>query len=79
MRILLRFFKAFSNVLLNCKLKILIVADITMQKISFVYQQLIDIHATNQNTQLQYTRNSSRKPIPNRYSRNWLRESNCYK
>ena len=49
-----------------------------MQKISCVNQQLIDIHATSQNTQLQYTRNSSPKPIPNRYLRNWLRESKCY-
>ena len=44
---------------------------------SCVNQSLIDIHATHQNTQNQYTRNSLRKPIPNRHSRNWLREANC--
>ena len=41
-----------------------------MQKSSCVYPSLIDIHAITQNVQLQYTRNSTRKPTPNKYSRN---------
>ena len=45
---------------------------------SCVNQSLIDIHATHQNTQCKYTRNSLRKPIPNRCSRSWLREAKCY-
>ena len=63
--------------LLNCKLKILIIADGIMQKISCVNQSLIDIHATQHGTQLQYTRNTLRKPITNGCSRRWLREVNC--
>ena len=41
-----------------------------IKKSSCVNPLLIDIHATTHKIQLQYTRNSSRKPIPNKYSRN---------
>ena len=41
-----------------------------IQKINCVNPPQIDIHATTQNVQLQYTRNTPRKPTPNRYIRN---------
>ena len=77
-RILLNGCKEFYLCFIKTTNKNLSTSDFQKQKISFVYQQLIDIHATHQNTQNQYTRNSLRKPIPNSYSRNWLREAKCY-
>ena len=55
---------------LKIKCKIFKKSDFKIQKSSCVNPPLIDIHAITQNVQLQYTRNSSRKSIPNKYSRN---------
>ncbi len=45
-------------------------SDFKIQKSSCANPPLINIHAITQNVQLQYTRNSTRKPTPNKYSRN---------
>ena len=54
-------------------------SDLHIKICSCVNQQPIDIQATHHGIQFQYTRNPLRKTIPNRHSRNWLREANCYK
>ncbi len=60
----------FYRVFIKLYFENLYKAEIKMQKISCANPFLINIHATTRQTQLQYTRNSSRKPIPNRYIRN---------
>ncbi len=60
----------FYSYFFKIKFKIFKNLYFKMQKSNFVNPSLIDIHAITQNVQLQYTRNSLRKPIPNKYSRN---------
>ena len=62
----LRFYCDF----INLNIRNLDKTDFAMQKGNSANPTLIDIHATSQNVQLQYTRYSSCKPIPNKYSRN---------
>ena len=60
----------FYRVFIKLHIENLYKTDFSIQKSSCVYTSLIDIHATTLKIQSHYTRNSSRKPTPNKYSRN---------